>query len=105
MRIGVPVETAAGETRVAATPETVKKLVAQGHTVCVQAGAGLAASVPDQAYATAGAEIGDAAAALSADLALKAQAPGPGEPPLTKRGRGWVAMIHPLDKTGPKRLG
>ena len=41
MLIGVPHETAAGETRVAATPETVKKLKAQGHTVRVQAGAGL----------------------------------------------------------------
>lgn len=104
MRIGVPVETAAGETRVAATPETVKKLVAQGHTVCVQAGAGLAASVPDQAYATAGAEIGDAAAALSADLVLKVQAPGPEELPLMKRGAGLVGMLNPFDKTGLQRL-
>mgnify|MGYP000508792633 CR=1 FL=1 len=53
--IGVPAETAAGETRVAATPETVKKLVAQGHSVRVQSGAGVAASVTDEAYAAAGA--------------------------------------------------
>ena len=45
MLIGVPAETLAGETRVAVTPETVKKLVASGHTVRVQAGAGVAASV------------------------------------------------------------
>ena len=44
MHIGVPQETAAGETRVALTPETAKKLKAQGHTVQVQSGAGLAAS-------------------------------------------------------------
>ena len=44
MLIGVPLETAAGETRVAVTPETAKKLVAQGHAVRVQSGAGVAAS-------------------------------------------------------------
>ena len=53
MRIGVPLETAAGETRVAATPETAKKLKAQGHTIVVQAGAGLAAAITDEAYAVA----------------------------------------------------
>lgn len=50
MQIGVPAETAAGETRVAVTPETAKKLVAQGHAVRVASGAGVAASVPDAAY-------------------------------------------------------
>ncbi|TCO97690.1 alanine dehydrogenase/PNT-like protein, partial [Rubrivivax gelatinosus] len=47
MLIGVPLETAQGETRVAVTPETAKKLKAQGHTVRVQSGAGVAASAPD----------------------------------------------------------
>ena len=59
MLIGVPRETAAGETRVAVTPETAKKLKAQGHTIRVQSGAGVAASVTDAAYAAAGAEITD----------------------------------------------
>jgi len=49
MRIGVPLETRAGETRVAATPETVKKLISQGHQVLIQAGAGVGASQPDAA--------------------------------------------------------
>ena len=57
MLIGVPTETTAGETRVAVTPETAKKLKAQGHTIRVQAGAGVAASVTDEAYVAAGAEI------------------------------------------------
>ena len=57
MLIGVPLETVAGETRVAVTPETVKKLKAQGHVVRVQSGAGVAASVTDAAYEAAGAEI------------------------------------------------
>ena len=45
MLIGVPAETTSGETRVAVTPETAKKIIAQGHTVKIQAGAGVAASV------------------------------------------------------------
>ena len=67
MHIGVPAETVAGETRVAATPETVKKIMAQGHTVAVQSGAGIAASVTDAAYEAAGAQITDAAGALGVD--------------------------------------
>ena len=74
MRIGVPAETRPGETRVAATPETVKKLAAQ-HEVIVQAGAGLHASVVDDAYVAAGARIGTAADALGADLVLKVRSP------------------------------
>ena len=50
MLIGVPLETLAGETRVAVTPETVKKLKAQGHTIRVQSGAGIAASAIDAAH-------------------------------------------------------
>jgi NAD(P) transhydrogenase subunit alpha len=55
MHIGVPAETRAHETRVAATPETVKKYVAQGHRVTIQSGAGAGASFPDDALAAAGA--------------------------------------------------
>ena len=53
MLIGVPLETAPGETRVAVTPETAKKLKAQGHRIVVQSGAGLAASATDAATTTA----------------------------------------------------
>src|SRR5476649_1060969 len=74
MRIGIPAETRAGETRVAATPETVKKLAAH-HQLLVQAGAGLAASVTDEAYAAAGATIVDAAGACGADVVLAVRAP------------------------------
>ena len=66
MRLAVLKERAAAETRVAATPETVKKLIALGLTVAVEAGAGLASAVPDADYAAAGAEVvADAAAALA----------------------------------------
>ena len=66
MRLAVLKETAAAETRVAATPDTVKKLAALGATVVVQAGAGAHASIPDAEFEAAGAEIApDAAAALA----------------------------------------
>ncbi len=57
MHIGVPAETRAGETRGAATPETVKKLVTQEHRISVQIGAGLPASYIDDAFAQAGADL------------------------------------------------
>ena len=57
MQIAIPAERLAGETRVAATPETVKKLVAMGHTVVVEQGAGLHAAVLDAAYLEAGATL------------------------------------------------
>ncbi len=68
MLIGIPAETLPGETRVAVTPETVKKLKAQGHTLRIQSGAGVAASVTDDAFVAAGAEITDATGAFGCDL-------------------------------------
>ena len=85
MLIGIPAEITAGETRVAITPETAKKLKAQGHTIRVQSGAGVAASVPDAAYQAAGAEITDAAGAYAADIVLKVRCPEDGEMPHTQR--------------------
>ena len=75
MLIGVPAETTVGETRVAVTPETAKKLKAQGHTVRVQSGAGVAASATDAAYLAAGADITDRAGAFAAELVLKVRSP------------------------------
>ncbi len=100
MQIGVPLETLAGETRVAVTPETIKKLKAQGHTVRVQAGAGVAASVTDEAYLAAGAEITDRAGALGADLVLKVRAPQADELPLMKPGAALVGMLDPFNRPG-----
>jgi NAD(P) transhydrogenase subunit alpha len=104
MLIGVPQETAAGETRVAATPETVKKLVAQGHALRVEQGAGLNASATDEAYAAAGAEIVGREAAFGADLVLKVRSPDPGELPLFKPGAVLVGMLNPFDRDGLQRL-
>jgi len=79
MRLGVLKERAAGETRVAASPDTVKKLIALGLSVAVESGAGLAASISDAEFAAAGAEIApDAAAVLAgAGILFAVQAPGP----------------------------
>ncbi len=100
MQIGVPAETVAGETRVAVTPETAKKLVAQGHKVLVQSGAGLAASATDEAYRAAGAEVVDAAGALGSDLVLKVRSPQAGELALMKPGATLVGMLNPFDAQG-----
>ena len=104
MLIGVPLETAAGETRVAVTPETAKKLKSQGHTVRVQAGAGVAASATDEAYSAVGAEITDAAGAFGCELVLKVRAPSTAELPLLKSGSALVGMLNPFDAEGLQRL-
>jgi NAD(P) transhydrogenase subunit alpha len=104
MLIGVPLETAAGETRVAVTPETAKKLKAQGHTLRIQSGAGINASATDAAYVTAGAEITDRAGALGADLVLKVRAPSPDELGAMKSGSALVGMLNPFDREGLQRL-
>ena len=104
MRIGVPAETRAGETRVAMTPETAKKLKAQGHTLLVQSGAGLAASVTDAAYEAVGVEISDAAGALSCELVLKVSAPSAAELKHMKSGAALVGMLNPFDADGLAQL-
>jgi len=96
MRIGIPAESRPGETRVAATPETVKKLAAR-HQVVVQSGAGINASVTDEAYMAAGATIGGAEDAFSCDLVLKVRAPSPDERTRMKPGAVLVGMLNPYD--------
>lgn len=57
MKLGIPVESRDGETRVAATPETIKKLIAAKHEVLVESGAGIQSSITDEAYLAAGAKL------------------------------------------------
>ncbi len=104
MLIGIPAETLAGETRVAVTPETVKKLAVQGHTLRIQSGAGVAASVTDDAYVAAGAEITDAAGAFSCDLVLKVRNTTDSEAKMLKSGSTLVGMLNPFDADGLQRL-
>ncbi len=89
-----------GETRVAVTPETVKKLKAQGHTVYVQSGAGVAASVTDAAYVAVGADITDAAGALGCALVLKVRTPSDAKVTLMNHGATLVGMLNPFDAEG-----
>jgi NAD(P) transhydrogenase subunit alpha len=101
MLIGIPRETRPGETRVAATPETVKKMAASGaHAILVEGGAGLASAIPDADYVAAGARIGSAAEALGADLVLKVRAPTAEELPALKRGAALVGLLNPFDAAG-----
>jgi NAD(P) transhydrogenase subunit alpha len=100
MQIGIPLETLAGETRVAVTPETAKKLKAQGHTLKLQSGAGLAASAPDAAYEALGVEITDRAGAFGCELVLKVRTPQADELALMKPGAVLVGMLNPFDRDG-----
>jgi H+-translocating NAD(P) transhydrogenase subunit alpha len=97
MRIAVPAETDAGETRVAATPDTVKKFVALGATVAVGAGAGLASGIPDADFEAAGATIADAPGALleGADIILKVRRPTESELADYRSGAMVVAQMDP----------
>jgi NAD(P) transhydrogenase subunit alpha len=97
MRIGIPAEIYPGETRVAATPETVKKLVAGGHhAVLVQAGAGGGAFIPDADYQAAGATLAATAAeAYGADVVLKVRRPEPAELPLVRQGSLLIGLLAP----------
>ena len=104
MLIGIPTETTVGETRVAVTPETAKKLKAQGHTIRIQSGAGVAASVTDEAYVAAGGEITDAAGAYACDLVLKVRGPSDAECAHMKPGTTLVGMLNPFDAPGLQRL-
>ncbi len=104
LTIGIPAETAAGESRVALTPETAKKLIAQGHVVRMQSGAGVAASVPDDAYAAVGVELVDAATAWGSDLVLKVRTPEAAETSHIKSGSTVVGMLEPFNAEGLQRL-
>jgi H+-translocating NAD(P) transhydrogenase subunit alpha len=97
MRIGIPAEIFPGETRVAATPETVKKFMAGGrHEVLVERGAGTHASVPDADYAAAGASLGCAADVYNtADIILKVRGPVGSELPALRRGSILVGLLSP----------
>jgi len=96
MKIGIPKERRPEERRVAASPDTVKKLKGMGHEILVEAGAGTGAAFTDEAYAAAGATLVNAATALAAEIVLKVQAPLPDEIGKMKPGAVLVGMLQPL---------
>ncbi len=103
MKIGVPKERRPHERRVAATPDSVKRLVGMGAAVQVETGAGAGSNIPDDAFVAAGATIApdEAAALRDADIVLKVQRPltaaegGPDEVALLKKGAILVGLLAP----------
>ncbi|MEV5437110.1 Re/Si-specific NAD(P)(+) transhydrogenase subunit alpha [Streptomyces sp. NPDC052682] len=94
-RVGVVAESAPGETRVAATPATVRLLLGLGYDVVVDPGAGEASGFADQAYADAGAQVGDA---WDADVVVKVNAPSAAEIARLRQGATVVALLAPAQK-------
>ncbi|MDC7677385.1 Re/Si-specific NAD(P)(+) transhydrogenase subunit alpha [Asticcacaulis machinosus] len=93
--IAIPKETRSGETRVAATPDTVKKWTAAGITVRIESGAGLGAAITDQAFIDAGAQIAKSAvdAIAAADIVLKVRGPEAAEIAALKSGAQVIALL------------
>ncbi len=104
MKLAILKETSAGETRVAATPETVKKLTGLGHSLTIQSQAGMAAGFTDNAYSDAGAKIGKtvATAIKGADVLLKVRGPSATETTKLPEGLTVIALMDPsnLDPAG-----
>ena len=95
MRIGVPKERLANETRVAATPKTVEQLLKLGFTVAIESGAGKLASFDDLAFTEAGATVVDGNDVWQSDIILKVNAPGDDEIALLNPGTTLVSFIWP----------
>ncbi|MFI2303178.1 Re/Si-specific NAD(P)(+) transhydrogenase subunit alpha [Actinacidiphila glaucinigra] len=91
-QIGVVTESTAGETRVAATPDSVRRLLGLGYEVVVEPEAGAASGFPDEAYTEAGARIGDA---WQADVVLKVNAPSHEEIGKLREGATLIGLIAP----------
>jgi NAD(P) transhydrogenase subunit alpha len=105
LKIGIPKEIRPGETRIAATPETVKKYVASKHEVMVEAGAGAGAKIPDADFAAAGARLVDAAALYAeAEMLLKVRPPLPEEIARMKAGQLLVGTLNRFDRAGLEAL-
>jgi NAD(P) transhydrogenase subunit alpha len=104
MRIGVPKENRDSERRVAATAETVKKLVAAKHQVVIAQDAGVSSSIPDDAYKAVGATIVTQQEALGAELVIKVRAPDAAELALMKPGAVLIGILERFDTAGIARL-
>jgi len=95
MKLGIPKETRPNETRVAATPESVKKFKALGVEILVESGAGAGAHFADSDYVAAGATLVSAREALAADIVLKVQRPTAEELPHVRKGALLAAILSP----------
>ena len=105
MKIGIPRETRAGETRIAATPETVKKLIAGKHSVMVEAGAGAGAHIPDADFAAMGAQMVSAAELYAqSDILFKVRPPQADEVAKMKAGQVLIGTLNRFDAAGLELL-
>lgn len=104
MKIGVPTEVRSEECRVAATPETVKKMIGLGCQVLVQKGAGERASVTDAAYKAVGAELVSAKEVFKVDLILKVRAPETAEIKAMKAGTVLIGLLEPFNQPQLKTI-
>ena len=110
MRIGIPKEQFAGETRVAATPTTVTQLIKLGFEVAVESDAGLLAKFEDSAYADAGAKVGNREDVFSSNIIYKINAPTDAEIDLMQEGTILVSFIQPaqnpelIEKLSAKKI-
>ncbi|MCM2323870.1 MAG: Re/Si-specific NAD(P)(+) transhydrogenase subunit alpha [Oligoflexia bacterium] len=98
--LGVPKETREGETRVAMTPDSIKKLAKKGFKFRVERGAGVAAGFPDSDFAIEGVELVEAAAALASDVVIKINRPTSDELARMKRGSLLICMVEPFARDG-----
>lgn len=100
MKIGIPKESIVGETRVAATPNTVRQLKKLGFNIVVESSAGEKASFTDEAYGTAGADIADGDMVWNSDLIYKLNAPNDQEIAKLKEGATLVSFLYPALNPG-----
>jgi H+-translocating NAD(P) transhydrogenase subunit alpha len=104
MKIGIPAEIRDYECRVAATPETVKKIIALGSQVLVQKGAGERASITDAAYQAAGATLVSAKDVYKTDVILKVRAPETSELKAMPAGAVLIGLLEPFNQTQLKAM-
>jgi NAD(P) transhydrogenase subunit alpha len=107
MKLGIPAETRPNETRIAATPETVKKLTATGHhAVVIEAGAGIRSSIPDDQFTAAGARVVGSAAEVyqQADIVLKVRGPDGAELAQMRAGQVLIGLLNPHQREGISAL-
>src|SRR4051812_46869154 len=95
MRIGIPRERREDERRVAASPDTIKRLKALGLDPVVERGSGLGAAIADDTFSAAGATIADADAVWDSEIVLKVQRPTEDEMARLKQGQLLIAMLDP----------
>jgi NAD(P) transhydrogenase subunit alpha len=103
MKLGIPAETRPNETRIAATPETVKKITGSGHhAVVIEAGAGTASNILDDHFTAVGATIVGSAAEIyrQADIVLKVRGPDAGELAQMRSGQVLVGLLNPHHREG-----